>query len=69
MVIYPGNQGEERIYSIGKIDNKVQLIVKLHENDWFWILNKLTLGAEIEAKIMENPTFQFALKKTCYFNF
>lgn len=64
LVIYPGNQGEERIYSIGKIDNKVQLIVKLHENGLgSGFLNKLTLGAEIEAKIMENPTFHLPSRR------
>lgn len=64
LVIYPGNQGEERIYSISKIDNTIQLIVKLHQNGiGSGFLNKLTLGAEIEAKIIENPMFHLPSRR------
>ena len=41
-----------------------KLIVKLHENGLgSGFLNKLTLGAEIEAKIMENPTFHLPSRR------
>ena len=58
--IYPANDNRERFYSIGKNQDSVQLIVKLFPNGFgSGFLNKLKIGDEVPARIMENPNFHF----------
>ncbi|WP_264542138.1 MULTISPECIES: PepSY domain-containing protein [Flavobacterium] len=64
LAIYPGNEGKERLYSIGKVDGKIQLVVKLHE---FGLgsnyLRQLEVGSHFEARIVENKSFHLPNKK------
>lgn len=60
LAIYPENNHKERLYSVGKVDNKLQLIVKLHE---FGLgsqyLYHLTRNSTIKARIVKNKAFRF----------
>lgn len=63
LAIYPANDHRERFYSIGKIDNTIQLSVKLHEGGLgSRYLYQLVAGQELEAKIISNAHFQFPQK-------
>lgn len=58
LAIYPDNDGTERLYSIGKIDDKIQLVVKLHENGkGSTFLHNLTIGDGFKARIVRNVSF------------
>jgi sulfite reductase (NADPH) flavoprotein alpha-component len=63
LAIYPKNDAVERFYSIGKVDNSVQLIVRLHPNglgsDFLYRLQK---GTSIKARIIKNSHFHFPKK-------
>ena len=63
LAIYPANDHRERLYSIGKVENKLQLIVKLHE---FGLgsqyLHNLTENSIIKARIVKNKAFHFPKK-------
>lgn len=60
LAIYPESDHKERLYSVGKIDNKLQLIVKLHE---FGLgsqyLYNLVQNSTIKARIVKNKAFHF----------
>ncbi|MGL2993573.1 PepSY domain-containing protein [Flavobacterium sp. TSSA_36] len=60
LAIYPANDAKERLYSIGKVNQKLQVVVKLHP---FGLgsnfLNQLQVGDKIKGKIIPNPTFHF----------
>ncbi|CAM2821375.1 PepSY domain-containing protein [Flavobacterium frigoris] len=60
LAIYPKNDAVERFYSIGKVANSVQLIVRLHPNglgsEFLYTLQK---GATIKARIIKNAHFYF----------
>lgn len=60
LAIYPANDHRERLYSIGKVGNDIQLSVKLHENglgsDYLYRLNS---GSVISARIVGNDHFHF----------
>lgn len=60
LAIYPESDHKERLYSVGKVDNKLQLIVKLHE---FGLgsqyLYNLTQNSTIKARIVKNKAFRF----------
>ena len=60
MAIYPANDNRERFYSIGKIQNNVQLMVKLYPHGLgSSYLYNLEKGDMVLAKIMENSNFHF----------
>lgn len=60
LAIYPANDHRERLYSIGKIENKLQLIVKLHELGLgSQFLHNLRAGETIKARIVKNKSFHF----------
>ncbi|RZJ73296.1 PepSY domain-containing protein [Flavobacterium sp.] len=58
--VYPADDHRERQYSIGKVQNRIQLSVKRHE---FGLgskfLYELEIGQTINARIVENPEFHF----------
>ena len=61
--IYPANNYRERIYSIGKINNNIQLSVKLHSNGLGSnYLYKLNVGDSIEGSIGKNQNFHLPKK-------
>ena len=61
--IYPANDHRERLYSIGKIANDVQLSVRLHPDGLgSGYLYNLEEGQVIKADIQSNPHFYFPKK-------
>ncbi|MBD1433020.1 PepSY domain-containing protein [Sphingobacterium sp. DN00404] len=63
LAIYPANDGRERLYSIGKEDGKIQLVVKLHPNGLgSEFLYRLKKGDNIAARIVINRGFHFPSK-------
>ncbi len=63
LAIYPKNDAVERFYSIGKVDNNIQLIVRLHPNGLgSEFLYQLQNDAEIKGRIIKNPHFHFPKK-------
>ncbi|WP_134089043.1 PepSY domain-containing protein [Olivibacter sp. XZL3] len=61
--IYPANNHSERLYSIGKCNRKMQLIVKLHEGGLgSGYLYNLKVGEVIKARVMPNEHFHFPKK-------
>ena len=60
LAIYPHNDHRERLYSIGKIDNTLQLSVRLYENGLgSAFLYGLGSGTAISARIVKNVHFHF----------
>ncbi|MCE7039042.1 PepSY domain-containing protein [Dyadobacter sp. CY312] len=60
LAIYPANDHRERLYSIGKIGNDIQLGVKLHEHGiGSEFLYKLDSNTVFDARIVENGHFHF----------
>lgn len=63
LAIYPKNDGLERLYSIGKEGENIQLTVKLHKNGlgsgFLYALNESDL---FSARIVHNPGFHFPKK-------
>ena len=58
LAVYPAKDNRERFYSIGKIGNNVQLVVKLFPNGFgSEFLYNLKVGEKIQARAMENPNF------------
>ena len=63
LAIFPNNNYIERQYSIGKIDNQIQLSVKYHVNGLgSEYLKKLKIDDIIKAKIISNTHFYFPTK-------
>ena len=63
LAIYPANDHRERLYSIGKINNEVQLGVKLHQHGLgSSYLYQLNTGDTIEAHLNSNKHFYFPRK-------
>lgn len=61
LAIYP--QGKERLYSIGKINNQLQLVVKRHTNGLgSEYLHELKKGDFLLGKIRQNPHFHLPKK-------
>ena len=61
--ICPANDHRERQYSIGKIDNDVQLSVKLHQNGLgSGFLHQLQVGQILSAVVVNNKHFHFPAK-------
>lgn len=60
LAIYPANDHRERLYSIGKVENKLQLIVKLHKLGLgSQYLHDLKAGQSIKARVVKNKAFHF----------
>lgn len=60
LAIYPSNNNLERLYSIGKTENKIQLSVKLHPSGLgSTFLYNLKQGDIIKARILNNSSFHF----------
>lgn len=63
LAIYPNDDHRERLYSIGKVNNKLQLVVKRHE---FGLgsnyLYNLKSDETIKVRIVENKLFHFPKK-------
>lgn len=60
LVVYPKEDLTERFYSIGKFDNEIQLVVKIHENGaGSNYLYNLKVGDEIQARVVENTSFHY----------
>lgn len=60
LAIYPKNDHRERLYSIGKINNKIQLSVKLQEHGLgSGFLHALQPGQTIKARLVKNLHFRF----------
>ncbi|KAA6438236.1 FAD-binding oxidoreductase [Dyadobacter flavalbus] len=60
LAIYPADDHRERLYSVGKVGNDVQLSVKLHVNGLgSEYLYGLQLGETIDARIDSNAHFHF----------
>ncbi|MCH5682873.1 hypothetical protein LWM68_00380 [Niabella sp. W65] len=60
LAVYPKNDHRERLYSIGKIEENIQLSVKLHEHGLgSGFLNNLQHGDTIKAKLVKNQHFRF----------
>ncbi|WP_221392874.1 PepSY domain-containing protein [Dyadobacter sp. NIV53] len=65
LAIYPADDHRERLYSIGKVGNNVQLSVKLHSNGLgSEHLYGLKTGDAINARIDKNEHFHFPRKAT-----
>lgn len=63
LAIYPLDDALERLYSIGKIDGNIQLVVKLHPSGLgSGFLNELVSGSMLKAKIIRNNSFHFPKK-------
>lgn len=63
LAIYPKNDSLERFYSIGKVNNLIQLIVRLHPNGvGSEFLYALEIGQEIKTRIIKNSHFHFPKK-------
>ncbi|QTV06434.1 PepSY domain-containing protein [Faecalibacter bovis] len=63
LAIYPAHDHRERLYSIGKVDSKMQLIVKLHEFGLgSQFLHNLSENTTIKARIVKNKAFHFPKK-------
>ncbi|MVN91977.1 PepSY domain-containing protein [Mucilaginibacter aquatilis] len=63
LAIYPANDNRERLYSIGVIDNEIQLSVRLHEHGLgSGFLHRLTVGQKMQARIVYNKHFHFPAK-------
>ena len=60
LAIYPASDHRERLYSIGKVGQDIQLSVKLHEYGLgSQFLNRLARGDVFNARIVENGHFHF----------
>lgn len=63
LAIYPKNDAVERFYSVGKVNNSIQLIVRLHSNGLgSKFLYSLQKGHKIKARIIKNSHFYFPKK-------
>lgn len=63
LAIYPANDYRERLYSIGKINEKIQLVVKKHPNGLgSQFLSQLQENQKFQARIIANPSFHFPNK-------
>jgi len=58
LAVYPAGDGRERFYSIGRVDDHIQLVVKLHPSGFgSSYLHALEPGTVIQARIVRNPSF------------
>lgn len=60
LAVYPAGDHRERFYSISRVGNKVQLLVKYYESGLgSTYLNALRVGDRLPARIVQNPSFHF----------
>jgi sulfite reductase (NADPH) flavoprotein alpha-component len=60
LAIYPANDNQERLYSIGNHNGNIQLVVKLHPSGLgSGYLYKLEPDSVFKARIIKNQTFHF----------
>lgn len=65
LAIYPSDNHIQRLYSVSKIDNKLFLLVKLHEKGLGSnYLYNLKTNQQFEAKIIDNQKFHFPKNKS-----
>lgn len=63
LAIYPEANHKERFYSVGKVDNSLQLVVKLFENGLgSSYLYNLKKGDKIKARLIKNSDFHIPNK-------
>ena len=63
LAIYPDNDYKERLYSIGKVNGKLQLVVKLHEMGLgSQFLYNLKPNEQINARLVKNKSFHVPKK-------
>ena len=63
LAVYPANDTRERLYSIGKHKDKIQLVVKLHPSGLgSGYLYSVEPGSVIKGRIIKNETFHFPKK-------
>lgn len=63
LAIYPANDHRERLYSIGMINEQIQLSVKLHPDGLgSQFLHQLKTNDVLRARIISNPHFHFPQK-------
>lgn len=63
LAIYPANDHRERLYSIGVVDNAIQLSVRLHPDGLgSGFLHSLKPDSVLKAKVVKNPHFYFPTK-------
>ncbi|NBA88888.1 FAD-binding oxidoreductase [Emticicia sp. CRIBPO] len=64
LAIYPAGDHRERLYSIGKIREHIQLSVRIHTDGLgSGYLHRLKPGEKIRARVVRNPHFYFPEKK------
>ncbi|RRB04821.1 PepSY domain-containing protein [Larkinella rosea] len=60
LAIYPANDHRERLYSIGVVNNELQLSIRLHPNGLgSGFLHRQSPGETIQARIVNNDHFHF----------
>lgn len=63
LAIYPANDYRERLYSIAKVNNHIQLSIKLHRHGLgSGFLYALEEGQVLKAAVERNPNFHFPSK-------
>ncbi|WP_192823129.1 PepSY domain-containing protein [Rufibacter sp. LB8] len=63
LAIYPANDHRERLYSLGVVDQELQISVRLHPNGiGSELLHRLKTGDTLQARIVQNPHFHFPEK-------
>lgn len=63
LAVYPANDTKERLYSIGKNNGNIQLVVKLHPSGLgSGYLYNVEPGSVIKARIIKNASFHFPKK-------
>ncbi|MFV8323119.1 PepSY domain-containing protein [Flavobacterium sp. LB3P21] len=63
LAIYPANDNQERLYSIGNHNGNIQLVVKLHPSGLgSGYLYNVEPGSFFKARIIKNQTFHFPKK-------
>lgn len=65
LAVYPAGDGRDRLYSIGKSNGNISLVVKLHPHGLgSEYLYNLQPGSVIKARVMKNEAFHFPKKAT-----
>ncbi len=65
LAIYPLNDSTERLYSIGRVNNNIQLVIKLHEYGiGSNFLNNLNIGDNFKASVVRNTGFHLPENKS-----
>ncbi len=63
LAIYPAGDNRERFYSIGRSEDMIQLVVKLHPGGFgSGFLYELEENSILQARVMANPHFHFPEK-------